>query len=43
MQNGTALKKRNILNGYNEMFNPLNNLTRAEAAQLIHKLTKVSK
>ena len=37
-----ALKKHNILNGYNGLFNPTNNLSRAEAAQLIYKLTEIS-
>jgi len=38
-----TLKNKKILSGYNGLFNPLNNLTRAEAAQLIHKLTELSK
>lgn len=38
-----TLKNKKILSGYNGLFNPLNNLTRAEAAQLIYKLTELSK
>lgn len=35
-----ALKENNIINGYENNFNPLNNLTRAEAAVLISNIIK---
>lgn len=37
------LKRHDIINGSNGMFKPAANLSRAEAAQLIYKLTEISK
>ena len=36
-----ALKENGIINGYDNSFNPVNNLTRAEAAVLINNVLSV--